>query len=444
MNKRVGGRKPKIAILTLHPYNYGGVLSLIKVVHKFCQNYFDPKLFFLGFDKKISAYLKSLKFSSQIRSTKYMEYDSIEIGARWAFWEPGHYKFTKLYWQEALKDYKYFFVASGTCIAAHPLTLLNKKFGAWIASTYRQDRQQRIKDFSLGRKILDKISSYKMEKIEKDILHKADLIWALSNYTKTTAENVLGKKSDKIVTCNYPMDVKNSRALSFISLNKTEGGERAIIAVGRFDDPRKNLPMLINVFSKLNKVMPNLKLYVIGPNSYQGPFLHMSCFLPCFKNITFTGLISDEELNSYYKTANLMLITSYQEGLGVVGLEALAHGVPVVATDCGGAADFIVDGKNGYLVKINDTDVMVDKALTILNSPVLAQEMSDFAVKFVQRNFSTQKIYSIFKYGLAKVYPELTQWFEECDLLLDKDVEEATIDGGRKIIEKREHESFSN
>jgi len=443
VSKKSDSQKPKIAILTLHPYNYGGILSLIKVAHKFCQNYFEPKLFFLGFDKEISAHLKSLKFSSQIRSTKYMEYDSIEIGARWAFWEPGHYKFTKSYWQEALKDYKYFFVASGTCIAAHPLVLLKKKFGVWFASTYTEDRVQRIKDFSFHRKIIDKISSYQMKKIEENILGRADFIWALSNYTKKSVEKGLRKKRE-VVVCNYPMDAKVSDQRLFISSgDKTSKIERKIIAVGRFDDPRKNLSMLINVFEKLNKVAPALKLYVIGPKPCLGKlksFLQLSCF----KNIIFTGLIRDEDLNAYYKSANLMLITSHQEGLGIVGLEALAHGVPVVSTDCGGVADFIVDGKNGFLVKINDDDAMVDKALTILNSPVLAQEMSEFAGRFVESNFSTQKIYSIFKYGLAKVYPELAAWFETCDLLVGKNIEEIKVDKFEEIENKKEYESFSN
>ena len=174
-------QKPKIAILTLHPYNYGGVLSLIKVVHKFCQNYFEPKLFFLGFDSEISTSLKKLKFSSQMKNTNYFGFDSVEVGAKWAFWEPGHYKFTKSKWVSALQDYDYFFVASGTCIAAHPLTLLDKKFAVWLATTFDEDRAQRVKKLNLTRKFIDKFSCAKMRKIEKDIFKKSNFIFALSN-----------------------------------------------------------------------------------------------------------------------------------------------------------------------------------------------------------------------------------------------------------------------
>ena len=438
-------QKPKIAILTLHPYNYGGVLSLIKVVHKFCQNYFEPKLFFLGFDSKISTSLKKLKFFSQIKNTNYFGFNSVEVGAKWAFWEPGHYKFTKSKWISVLKDYDYFFVASGTCIAAHPLTLLDKKFAVWLATTFDEDRAQRVSKLNFTRKIIDKFSCKKMRIIEKEILNKSNFIFALSNYTKKTVENVLQQKSEKIVTCNYPMMNPFDKTLRQASVcappqrgaSPDRPGERkGVIAVGRFDDPRKNLDMLIKVFDKLNAKIPNLKLNIIGPSSDK---LRMNKYcvnktrnFNNLKNINFTGLISDQELKNYYNSASLMLITSYQEGLGIVGLEALSNGVPVVATNCGGTSDFVVNGKNGFLVDVNDVDGMVNKALQILESKKLQKNMSEFAVKFVERNFSELKIYSIFKYGLSKVYPELTQWFEKCDGGIFKAAEKVTIESQDK------------
>ena len=199
--------------------------------------------------------------------------------------------------------------------------------------------------------------------------------------------------------------------------------ENNIIAVGRFDDPRKNLSMLIKVFEKLNKKIQSLKLNVIGPRPSSEIIKNIKN-----KNINFTGLISDQELKNYYNSASLALITSYQEGLGIVGLEALSNGIPVVATNCGGTSDFIVNGRNGFLVDVNNVDEMVNKALQILESNELQKTMSAFAVKFVEQNFSEQKIYSIFKYGLSKVYPELIQWFEKCDGGRFKVAEEITTE----------------
>ena len=53
-------KKPKIALLTIrNTYNYGGVLSCLKVAYQFCEKYFDPTVFFLGFDKEISTSIKN-------------------------------------------------------------------------------------------------------------------------------------------------------------------------------------------------------------------------------------------------------------------------------------------------------------------------------------------------------------------------------------------------
>ena len=161
--------KPKIAILTIHnSYKYGGVLTCVKKFYKFCEKYFDPTVFFLNFDNDISTSIKSFKFSSQIKSGKYFGMKSIEIGARWAFWEPGHYTFTLFNWKKVLSDYKYFFVKSGSCIAAYPLVKLNKKFVLWVGTAYEDDRSKRIKELSFFRYMIDRLANLKMKKIEKD------------------------------------------------------------------------------------------------------------------------------------------------------------------------------------------------------------------------------------------------------------------------------------
>ncbi len=89
-------KRPKIAILSIrNRYNFGGVFATLKIVHDFCKHYFDPTVFYLSFDSKISARFKSLQFSSSNRETLFSGMKAVEIGSRWAFWEPGHYAFTE-------------------------------------------------------------------------------------------------------------------------------------------------------------------------------------------------------------------------------------------------------------------------------------------------------------------------------------------------------------
>jgi glycosyltransferase involved in cell wall biosynthesis len=402
-------RKPKIAIISIrNSYNYGGVLSSLKVAYQFCEQYFEPKVFFLSFDKDISTSLRSLKFLSSNKPFYYFGMNCIEIGSRWAFWEPGHYSFTLPMWQELLKEYDYFWVVSGTCIAAHPLIQLNKKFAMWIGTPYDEDRAERVKRLTGIRYLLNKLAQPQMHHIEKSILQKCNYTWAISTYAKSSFESIIGTPQYPIVHCGYPIDCAS------VQLPISANGEIAIMAVGRFSDPRKNINMLIRVFDKLYPLIPRLKLYVVGKKPTDEELAPYRT-LDSFEHISFTGQISSDDLNALYNRAQLMLITSYQEGLGIVGLEALLHGIPVIATDCGGTKDYVVDNVTGYLVKINDDNAMVAKALAILSSQELHKQLSIGGRQMIANHFSENQIHGQFKTGFKHIYPALENWFDECD-----------------------------
>jgi glycosyltransferase involved in cell wall biosynthesis len=409
--------KPKIAVLTIrNNYPYGGVAKILEVSCNFLKQYFDPTILYLSFDKGISTSLKSLKFNSGTRATKYLGCNSIEVGVRWAFWEPGHYKNSLGQWKEALQKFDYFFVASGTPIAAHPAACLERKFLIWATTSYSSDRSERIKQLKGFRSILNKIATPAMSRIERDILKKSSFVLALSKYAKNEFITVCPSIKKKIAICGCPFDNKKLECISSVvkQLKQTKIENKIILAVGRFSDPRKNIGMLIRVFGLLQKKTPELKLYVAGSKPTKKELIKFEKY-ECLKKIIFTGQINDFELAKLYKTASLSLITSHQEGFGIVGVDSLAFGVPVISTDCGGIRDFIIDGITGHIVKINDDEAMVAKIQNLFDNSKLLKKISRNAEKFAQENLCKQKTYSVFKYGLSKVYPELESWFIKCD-----------------------------
>ncbi len=400
-------KKPKIAILTIrNSYDYGGVLSSLRVVHEFCKDYFNPTVFFLGFTPDIATSIRGLKFRSSLKPISYFGMNCIEVGARWAFWEPGHYWFTEDVWEELLAEYDYFFVVSGTCIAAHPLVLLNKKFVMWIGTPYDDDRLERVKRLTGLRKLINTFAEFSMRKIEFNILQASRYTWAISAYAQRAFEHKLGHPHENLVHCSYPVDVAKYQD----NITTPQQRDDIIIAVGRFSDPRKNIAMLLRVFDKIHARLPHMKLYITGmkPNPETLlPYLEQASF----DNVVFTGQVSCEDLHNLYKRARLMLITSYQEGLGIVGLEAMMYGVPVIATDCGGTADYVINGQTGYLVAVNDDDAMVNHACHILTHPEIETALSIQARTLIQEQFSKKKVYEHFRQGLVATYPELVELF---------------------------------
>jgi glycosyltransferase involved in cell wall biosynthesis len=397
-------QKPRIAILTIHPLNYGGVLTVLKIVHHFCTRFFEPTLFFPSFDASLCRSLKHPFNKPSIKETEYFDMQSIEIGTAWSIWEPGHYQNTIHLWQEALKDFDYFFVVSGTVIAAHPLALLKKKHVIWAATSYDEDRAVRKNNFSLPHTIIDKLAHSKMLAIEKQILKQASAIGAMSAYTQRMLEEIRVTHIPKIRYIGVPVNPIESLP------DKTATPEKIIIAVGRFDDPRKNADLLFSAFEILYAHDRNTRLVIIGkqPEKY---LIEKYKNSPAFDAITLTGHISDAELNTWYRQADLLLITSHQEGLGIIGLEAMAHGIPVVSTDCGGPRDFVYSNKNGFLVPLNDPKSMAQAALKILTDDTLAQTMRKNAYEYVQNNASYKKTEQLFQRMLSDVYPELANLF---------------------------------
>ncbi len=398
--------KPRIAILSIrNTYSFGGVFATLKVVHAFCEQYFEPTVFVLGFDQEISAHIRPLKFTSTTRSFNYFGMKCVEIGSRWAFWEPGHYQFTESAWEEALADFDYFFVVSATPIAGHPVALLGKKFIAWLSTSYQEDRTERVKQLKGLSWGINTIATPAMAIIEKQILSQASYVLALSKYSLNEFKQRVPEIITKSAICGYPID--NTK---IVPLKKSS--KLTLLAVGRFSDPRKNLPMLLRVFDGLVKQLGDITLYIVGQQP-SAELLYEFTGLPSYDRVVFTGQVSKHDLAILYQQAHLMLISSYQEGFGISGLEGLLYGMPIVSTDCGGVRDYVLNNITGYLVPINDDAAMIAQSLAILTDATLRERLASSGQELVKTLFSQEKIYGMFKHALSVAYPELIQYFTD-------------------------------
>ncbi len=407
-------KKPKIAIITLrNQYKYGGTHASQQAVFNFCKRYFEPTLFFLSFEKDISAHLRPFKTTSRNRAGMHNGMPCVEVGVRWAFWEPAHYAATREQWEEALQGYDYFFVVSGTPIAGHALALMNKRFVMWPASTYQHDREQRAQKMRSLRKWIDRLAQPWMLAIERLVLQKVAFVWPLSSYTHQLIKDVEPDFNQPYAICGFPIDYQ-----PIIPLAPTN--EKIIIAIGRFNDPRKNAPMLFRAFEKIYEQCADAQLFIIGSHPHPVDTLPFTG-KKFFKNIVFTGELGRAKLLSFYQRATLMLISSYQEGLNIAGLEALAHGVPVISTDCGGIRDYVSNNKTGFVVACDDDTAMAEMACLLLKDQKKIAALKATIGTFMKNNFSVEQIHAIFRRGLLCAYPELKAWFERVEKVNHED-----------------------
>lgn len=127
----------------------------------------------------------------------------------------------------------------------------------------------------------------------------------------------------------------------------------------------KGPELMLEVYRRIHKLKPNIPLLMFG--SYPQP-----AGLP--KATRYVRLPSISEARDFYSRAEVWLCTSRSEGFPGPVLEAMACGCPVVATDCGGTADQIEDGVNGFIVPVDDATQMTERVLKLVEDPGLSEK----------------------------------------------------------------------
>lgn len=155
-----------------------------------------------------------------------------------------------------------------------------------------------------------------------------------------------------------------------------------VIFVGRIDK-QKGLEYLVEAISKLVVDIPDVRVRCIGPTSFYGDAeSEYSISLQKLvsehelkDNFIFTRKVDEQELLEYYRRSSLFVLPSVSEGMPLVILEAMACGLPVIATDVSGVRD-VLDDKVGRIIPKRDSAALATEMRTILSDSSLAGRMS--------------------------------------------------------------------
>ena len=167
-----------------------------------------------------------------------------------------------------------------------------------------------------------------------------------------------------------PNPVRNNLPDPFSGTRRT-----AVVTACRLE-PQKNIPMLLEAFAKLRHDHPEFSLEVYGRGSLRGEIAALAEDLQIADAVSTLGYV--EDLPAKMSDAALFVSTSDYEGISNSLIEALALGVPSVATDCpvGGSRESIDDGVNGLLVPVGDVEACYAAMKRIVEDPALAERMS--------------------------------------------------------------------
>jgi phosphatidylinositol alpha-mannosyltransferase len=143
-------------------------------------------------------------------------------------------------------------------------------------------------------------------------------------------------------------------------------GKRNILYLGRLEK-RKGLPTLLEAYRRLKQRLPDTRLIVVGGDGGLRQGAERFVYQNKIQDVVFVGYVSEEEKARYFKTADVYCAPNTGgESFGLVLLEAMAAGTPVVASRIEGFADVLTDEQEGLLVAVRDSEAMCEALARLL------------------------------------------------------------------------------
>jgi glycosyltransferase involved in cell wall biosynthesis len=218
--------------------------------------------------------------------------------------------------------------------------------------------------------------------LAKFLLPRADGIRVVSQRIKDSLFVTFSKlKVDPIVLPIF-VDVQEFKSADIkIDLKQKYSQFNFLILIASRLSQEKNIDLAISAMLEIVKKYPKAGLLIVGEGKEKKRLENLIKKLNLDLNVLFESWVLD--LSSYYKTADLFLLTSNYEGWGMTVIEAAACGCPIVMTDVGCAGEFIKNEENGLIVKVNDKQALIQAMERIITDRNFGKKISEEAERSV-------------------------------------------------------------
>ena len=235
----------------------------------------------------------------------------------------------------------------------------------------------------------------------------ATAVIAVSKTVKENLEKYEHIKNVKVIYNGIDPDLFKPASIEEKVLKKKQLGlnknDFVLGNVGRMDY-WKNQRILIEILPDLKKISPQIKLILVGRGEEEGNLKKLAIKKGVKNDVIFLGQRSD--VNQILKAFDIFVFPSLTEGLPLVVIEAMATGLPIVASHVGGIPELVVNGETGFLVSPTSKEEIKETIIKLLNNPKLRKEMGQIARKRFETHFSlpqmVQKYIEVYEKAVKK------------------------------------------
>ena len=250
---------------------------------------------------------------------------------------------------------------------------------------------------------IDTISKHLKQFLIKHMKEFDKVIFSCEDYAKSAVK--AGLPSDKveiihpIANTNLFKPKKYGNELK--KLYNLPEDYKIILCVQRID-PKSGHMQLVKAMPKIIDSCPNVKLMFVGGESltskisqerqrYENEVHELIKSLNLQEHIIFTGTIEYEKLPMYYNSADIVALTSKNEGFGLAVTEGMACAKPIIGTNVSGIALQVHNGINGFLIDVGDFEKTAEKILELLKDEKLRERMGKESLRIVKSKFEMSK-----------------------------------------------------
>jgi phosphatidylinositol alpha-1,6-mannosyltransferase len=211
--------------------------------------------------------------------------------------------------------------------------------------------------------------------IERRVVDASDHVIVGSEFARRQLAQELGARTDHVSVVPYGVDSRFAPRPPRADLRARYGlGEAPVVLFFGGLKARKNLFLLLDVWQAVAAVEPDARLLVAGGGPMLGDLRARAARLEIAGRVVFTGYVPEAEKADHFNLADVFFFPSAMEGFGLSVAEAMASGLPVVASNRGSIPELVLDGDGGFVCDPAAPARFVERLRLLLGDPALRRK----------------------------------------------------------------------